>query len=84
MPATIRPSIDVIQEFKVQDKLMSAEFGRTSSGIVSAMTKSGTNEFRGAIWEFFRNDKWMPGASSIRETNPASQSIRRGRSAVRS
>ena len=57
MPATIRPSIDVIQEFKVQDKLMSAEFGRTTSGIVSAVTKSGTNEFRGAIWEFFRNDK---------------------------
>jgi len=57
MPATIRPSIDAIQEFKVQDKLMSAEFGRTSSGIVSAVTKSGTNDYRGTVWEFLRNDK---------------------------
>jgi len=54
--AAIRPSVDVIQEFKVQDKLASAEIGTTSSGVVSVITKSGTNQFRGTLWEFFRND----------------------------
>jgi hypothetical protein len=55
-PATIRPSIDVIQEFKVQDKLMSAEFGGSTTGVVSAITKSGTNRFQGTAWNFLRND----------------------------
>ncbi|MFN0171750.1 MAG: TonB-dependent receptor [Bryobacteraceae bacterium] len=53
----IRPTIDSIQEFRVQDKLMPAEFGQTTAGTISAITKSGTNDFRGTLWEFLRNDK---------------------------
>lgn len=52
----VKPSIDVIQEFKVQDKLMSAEFGTNSGGIISVITKSGTNNVHGGVWDFLRND----------------------------
>jgi len=50
------PSIDSIQEFSVQRGQYGAEFGRSSSGQVNVITKSGTNGFHGDLYEFFRND----------------------------
>lgn len=52
----VRPSIDAIQEFKVQTNLYSAEIGRTSGGVVNIISKSGSNEFHGSLFEFIRND----------------------------
>lgn len=51
-------SIDSTQEFKVLTNAMSAEFGRTAGGIISLVSKSGTNQFHGNLFEFLRNDNF--------------------------
>ena len=50
------PPVDGTQEFKVETNGFSAEFGRTSGGILTVVTRSGTNEMRGSLYEFHRND----------------------------
>ena len=50
------PAPETIQEFKVQTSLYDATFGRGAGGSVQAVTRSGTNEFHGAAYEYFRDD----------------------------
>jgi hypothetical protein len=52
----VQPSIEALQEFKIQTNAYSAEFGRSSGAVVNATIKSGTNAIRGAAYEFLRND----------------------------
>ncbi len=52
------PSVDAVAEFKVKTNNYSAEFGRSAGTIVSATTKSGTNQVHGSVWEFVRNEKF--------------------------
>lgn len=51
------PSVEALNEFKVTTSTISAEFGRTSGGVESFTTKSGTNSFHGAAFDILRNDK---------------------------
>ena len=50
------PPPETIQEFKVQTSLYDVTFGRGAGGSVQAVTRSGTNEFHGALYEYFRHD----------------------------
>ncbi len=52
----IKPPVDAIAEFKVMTSDFPAEFGRAGGAIVNATLKSGSNQFHGSVWEFFRND----------------------------
>src|SRR5260370_29686643 len=50
-----QPSVDAVQEFKVQTNYFSAEFGNTGGAIVNVIIKSGTNQIHGDGYEFHRN-----------------------------
>jgi hypothetical protein len=50
------PIIDAIQEFKIETNSPPAEFGRFNGGVINLTMKSGSNELRGTVWEFFRHE----------------------------
>lgn len=50
------PNPDAVQEFKVQTNNLSAEIGRTGGAVVNVVSRAGTKEFHGALFEFLRND----------------------------
>jgi len=52
----LRPSMDALAEFRVQTNLYTAELGRTAGGVVNLITKSGTNDVHGSLFEFLRNE----------------------------
>lgn len=51
------PSPDALLEFSIQTNAYSAEYGRNAGGLLNAITKSGTNQFHGSLFEFLRNEK---------------------------
>jgi hypothetical protein len=51
----MRPSLEAVEEFKVQTSNYSAEYGASAGGVVTVVTKSGTNQIHGSVFDFLRN-----------------------------
>jgi hypothetical protein len=52
-----RASVDAVSEIRIQTSAFSAEYGEALGGVVNFITKSGTNQFHGNLFEYFRNEK---------------------------
>ncbi len=70
----VRPNVEGIQEITVETNSYSAEAGRTAGGVVSIITRSGTNQFHGSAYEFFRNDVFD--ARNVLQTTGAKPELR--------
>src|SRR6185369_10016407 len=51
-----QPSVSSVQEFKIDNSTFSAEYGENSGAVVNIASRSGTNQFHGEVFEYFRND----------------------------
>jgi hypothetical protein len=63
--------VDALEEFQIQTSSFAPEFGRTPGGQISLVTRAGTNQFHGSLFEYFRNEKldandWFANRSSIK------------------
>ncbi len=68
---TFQPSISTTSEFKVDNSTFSAEYGRSDGEIVSVATRSGTDQFHGEAFDYFRNDALDARNYFNRSFNPA-------------
>jgi len=53
---SVQPSVSSVQEFKIDNSTLSAEYGQNSGAVVNIASRSGSNEFHGEAFEYFRND----------------------------
>ncbi len=65
-------SVDALQEFKIHTSSYAPEFGRSPGGQVSIVTRSGTNDFHGTVFDYFRNDvldanDWFANANRLKK-----------------
>src|SRR6266566_7465515 len=65
---TVNPSVDTIQEFRIEQNSMSAEYGKAGGGVFIALTKSGTNTFHGSAYAYTQNRNLN--ARNYFDTNP--------------
>jgi len=70
------PSIDAIQEFRVERNSFSAEFGQAQGAVINLITKGGGNQFHGAAFEFFRNDALNASDFMLNSANQPKQKLR--------
>ena len=68
---TFQPSINTTSEFKINNQTFSAEYGRSDGSIVTVATRSGTNQFHGEVFDYFRNEALDARNYFNRSYNPA-------------
>ncbi|MEZ2347890.1 carboxypeptidase regulatory-like domain-containing protein [Terriglobus sp. RCC_193] len=68
---TISPSVDAVQEFKVMTVTFDAQYGRVGGGAINTVLKSGSNNFHGTAYEFFRNSAFEANTFQLNQTNAA-------------
>lgn len=71
-------SVDALQEFRIQTSTFAPEFGRTPGGQVSILTRSGTNQYHGTLFDYLRNDvldanDWFNGYTNTRPLKKAEE-----------
>ena len=69
----LKPPVDAIDEFRILSHNANAEFGRNTGSTTNIVTRSGTNSFHGAAWEFFRNDVMDSSDYFTRSVQPLKQ-----------
>jgi Carboxypeptidase regulatory-like domain/TonB dependent receptor-like, beta-barrel len=77
MTYSFSPSVDALAEFKVQTSTYSGEYGGAPGGQVNMITKSGTNQYRGTLWEFNRNDQLTQSYDAIADKSVTSPRLNR-------
>jgi hypothetical protein len=70
------PSIDSIQEFRVERNSFSAEYGQAQGAVINLITKGGSNQFHGGAFEFFRNDVLNATDFFLNSANQPKQKLR--------
>ncbi len=76
----IAPSVEAIQEFHVDISGMSAQFGRTTGGLANYKTRSGTNDYHGAVFDYYKNavldgNNWFNNGYLATTTDPAARAL---------
>jgi outer membrane receptor protein involved in Fe transport len=69
----LKPPIDAISEFRILTHNANAEFGQNTGSTTNIITRSGTNSFHGAVWEFLRNDAMDASDYSTHSVQPLKQ-----------
>ena len=70
-------NLEAVQEFRVQTQQYKAEFGRSTGGVLTVVTKTGTNDFGGTVYGFFRNEGLNSRTESERIANTDKQTYDR-------
>ncbi len=71
----VQPIVDAIDEFKVQSHNDQSQFGGVMGGIVNVVSKSGTNQYHGDLWEFLRNDAFDARNPLLTSKTPLKQNV---------
>jgi hypothetical protein len=71
----VQPIVDAVEEFKVQSHNDQSQFGGVMGGIVNVVSKSGTNQFHGDVWDFLRNDTFDARNPLLTHKTPLKQNV---------